>query len=109
MPIVTLTVDEQKVRAFVDLERKANAIKDQKEKTEKAKDAATGEYNNARQAAFQGMAGWEAMGPLHIKVMQLSRDFERLSEEYNKATNELGQAKPVLIEEVLRSARMVVG
>src|SRR5262245_66644774 len=102
---MNLSVDDQKSKVFVELEKKTNALKDQKDRTEKAREAANGEYNNARAAAFQGQAGWEPVGAAHVRVQQLSRDFERLSGEWNAANNDLQQARGVFVEECLRAAR----
>lgn len=106
---INLPIDERKLRAFVELEKKVQKLKADKDAAEKAQDKAQGVYNNARQAALQGMADWNAVGPAHIEVMKGSLEMEKLTAAQSAATSDLQNGRAVLVEEVIKAARVVAG
>lgn len=105
---MNLTVDDQKVRVYVELERKVGKLKEEKDKLEKAVQVSQESYNNAKYAAFQGQASWDGAGATHIAYLKLQREFENTSNAHSAANNDLSNAKHVVVEELLRAARAAV-
>jgi hypothetical protein len=106
---MNLDIDERKIRPFVELEKKVQKLKAEKDLAEKSMTRLQEAYNNARQAALQGMADWAKVGPAHIDVLKLSQELEKLSAAVQTAQNDLNNARPVLVDEVLKIARAAIG
>lgn len=108
MPIIQLPIDEQKLRAFRDLEKKVSDVEMRKGAAEHAQRLAHDAYQNAKAGAVRGMNSWDALGPLHVIAMQKTFEAEKLANEASSLAAELQSAKPVLIEEVVRAARELI-
>jgi len=103
-----LNVDDQKVIAFRELEKRVADIETRKQVAEKKQREAHETYQNAKAGAVRGMNSWDALGPLHVAAMQATYEMEKLQAEASTAATELQAAKPVMVEEVLRAARITV-
>ena len=106
---LNLPIDERKIRGFIELEKKVQKLKADKDAVDRAHQEAQGSYNNARNAAIQGTASWDVCGMAHAEATKLSVDLEKLNTAQSAAVSDLQNARAVLVEEVIKAARKAVG